>query len=43
MLKYFRKDLIPAILVELEYQDLEPEDFNQMIKKAVDVKPKGAL
>ena len=43
MLKYFWKDLKPSILAELEHRDFELENFNQMIKKAVNAKAKLAL
>ena len=43
MLKYFRKGLKPSVLAELEHWDLELESFNQMVKKAVNVKAKLAL
>ena len=43
MLRYFRKGLKPSVLAELEYQDLELESFDQMVKKTVDVKTKSAL
>ena len=43
MLRYFREDLKPFILAELEHWDLELESFNQMVKKAVDAKAKSTL
>ena len=43
MLKYFREGLKPSVLTELEYWDLELENFNQMVKKAVDAEAKSAL
>ena len=43
MLKYFREDLNPSVLAELEHQNLELESFDQMIKKAVNDKAKLAL
>ena len=43
MLRYFREDLKPSILAELEHQDLELESFDQMVKKAVDAEAKSSL
>ena len=43
MLRYFWGGLKPSILAELEYQDLELESFNQMVKKAVNDEAKSAL
>ena len=43
ILKYFRKNLKPSVLAELEYQDLELKSSNQMVKKAVKVKAKMSL
>ena len=43
MLRYFGEGLKPLVLIELEYQYLELEIFDQMVKKAVDVKAKSAL
>lgn len=43
MLRYFRKSLKPSILAELEHKDLEQENFDQMVKKAVNVKAKLAF
>ena len=43
MLRSFREGPKPAVLVKLKYQDLELENFNQTIKKIVDVKAKSAL
>ena len=43
MLKYLRKGLKPSILTELEYQDLELESFNQIVKKAVNTRAKVVL
>ena len=43
MLRYFQKGPKPFILAKLKQQDLELESFNQMIKKAVDVKAKSTL
>ena len=43
MLRYFRENLKPLILAELEHQDLELKSFNQMVKKTVDAKVKVAL
>lgn len=39
----FQKDLKPFILAELEHCDLKLENFNQMIKKAVNTKGKTAF
>ena len=43
MLRYFRKDLKPSILAELEHWHLELKSFDQMVKKAIDAKAKSAL
>ena len=43
MLRYFRECLKPSVLAELEYRNLELENFNQMVKKAVNAKAKSAL
>ena len=43
MLKYFQEGLKPSILVELKYQNLELESFDQMLKKAVNTKAKSAF
>ena len=43
MLRYFWKGLKPSILAELEHWDLELENLDQMVKKAVDAKAKSAL
>ena len=43
ILRYFQKSLKPFILAKIEHQDLELESFDQMIKKAVNVKAKAAL
>ena len=43
MLRYFREDLKPSVLAELEYRDLELESFDQMVKKAVNSEAKSAL
>ena len=43
ILKYFQEGLKPFVLAELEYQDLELESFNQIVKKAINAKAKLAL
>ena len=43
MLKFFWESLVISVLAELEHRDLELESFNQMVKKAVNVKAKSAL
>ena len=43
MLKYFRESLKPLVLPKLKYWDLKLENFNQMVKKAVNAKAKLAL
>ena len=43
LLRYSRKGLKPSLFVELEYQDLKQENFDQMVKKAVDVKAKAVF
>ena len=43
MLRYFRKGLKLSVLAELEHQDLELEDFDQMVKKTVNAEAKLAL
>ena len=43
MFRYFRKGLKPSVLVELEHQDLKLENFDQMVKKAVNAKAESAL
>ena len=43
MLKYSREGLKSSILAELEHPDLELENFDQMVKKAVDTEAKSAL
>ena len=40
MLKYLRKGLKPSISAELEHWDLELENFDQIVKKAVNVEAK---
>lgn len=40
MLNYFQESLKFFILAELEHQDLKLKNFNQIVKKAVDVKAK---
>ena len=42
MLRYFREDLKPSVLAELERRDLKLENFDQMVKKAVDAEAKSA-
>ena len=43
MLRYFWEGLRSSVLTELEYQDLKLEIFDQMAKKAVNVKAKLAF
>ena len=43
ILRYFREDLKPSILAELEYRDLELKIFDQMVKKAINDEAKAAL
>ena len=43
MLRYFWEGLKPSVLAKLEHEDLELESFNQMVKKAIDVKAKSDL
>ena len=43
MLRYFQESLKPSILAELEHQDFELENFDQIVKKAVDAEAKSAL
>ena len=43
MLKYFRKNLKPFVLAELEYQDLKLKSFNQIVKKTVNAEVISAL
>ena len=43
ILRYFREGLIPSILAELQNEDLELENFVQIIKKAVVAEAKANL
>ena len=43
MLNYFQKGFKLFVLAKLEYQDLELESFNQIVKKAVDTEAMLAL
>lgn len=43
MQRYFRKSLKLFILAKLKYQDLKLENFNQMVKKVVNVEAKAIL
>lgn len=43
MLRYLREDLKLSILAKLEHQNLELENFDQMVKKTINVKAKTAL
>ena len=43
MLRYFREDLWPSILAELQNEDHELENFLQIVKKAVAAKAKANL
>ena len=43
ILKYFQEGLKLSILTKLEYQDLELESFNQMVKKTVNAEANLAL
>ena len=43
MLRYFQEDLKLSVLAELEHQDFELENFDQMVKKAVNTEAKLAL
>ena len=43
MLRYFREGLRPSILVELQNEDHELENFLQIVKKAVAAKAKANL
>lgn len=43
ILRYFWESLKPSVLAKLEYQDLELESFNQIIKKTISSKGKLAL
>ena len=43
MFKYFQKDLKPSVLAELEYRDLKLENFDQIVKKTIDIEVKSTL
>ena len=43
MLRYFWEGLKSSVLAELEHQNLELENFDQMVRKAVNAKAKLAL
>lgn len=43
MLRYFCEGLKSSILAKLEYQDLKLENFNQMVKKTINIKAKAVL
>ncbi|PHM06554.1 hypothetical protein CK516_32755 [Nostoc sp. 'Peltigera malacea cyanobiont' DB3992] len=44
LLRYSRKGLKPSLFVELEYQDLKQENFDQMVqKKPSMLRPKQSL
>ena len=43
MLRYFWEILKPSILTKLKHRDLKLENFNQMIKKAINAKAKVAF
>ena len=43
MLRFFQEGLKPSVLAKLEPRHLKLENFDQMLKKAVDAKAKSAL